>query len=586
MIAADLNGDARPDLVTGNQSTAEGLPGGSILLNTTPLPLTAGPSKLGFGSQVLGTIGAPQTITLENSTPATLPVTVDLSGHTDDMLISRNTCGGGVPADGTCAIAIRFAPGVTGARAASLTLDPAGPQRVEVALTGTRAAPPQAPAAEPGPPATPATTPPATKPSAQPRATCKAAKPKRGARRTARKRVTCKVRRGRAGAAWRVTRAGRTRAKGTLRRGTATLRLRLAPGRYTLSIAGRRAGRSGCRGSPCAEFRRSIRLAQNGDSRLRDAVRDRRGQRRRGARARHPGCRRAADVTGRRRLRPATPPPRSPPRTWTPTAGRPGDHRPVRERRGRQPGADERNGAGAGTPSFTGPTPFAARNIPFSITAVDVDSDGRPDLVTANNQEPGAGGLTVLRNTTSAGAAVPAFEGPTLFVGGASPRWVTSADVNADGRPDLAVANFDGAEPIAVLLNTTTGTTPEFSGPATFPAGAVPRVLTAADFNRDGRPDLVAANFNSAGSEGLSVLLNTTSKGADTAAFDGPTNFDTASTPARRVCRRLQRRRQDRRRGRRARARRGRARQHDAGRRQDAGLRRLRRIPRRCLLAC
>ena len=110
VIAADLNGDARPDLVTGNQSTAEGLPGGSILLNTTPLPLTAGPSKLGFGSQVLGTIGAPQTITLENSTPATLPVTVDLSGHTDDMLISRNTCGGGVPADGTCAIAIRFAP--------------------------------------------------------------------------------------------------------------------------------------------------------------------------------------------------------------------------------------------------------------------------------------------------------------------------------------------------------------------------------------------------------------------------------------------------------------------------------------------
>ena len=54
-------------------------------------------------------------------------------------------------------------------------------------------------------------------------------------------RVTCKVRRGRAGAAWRVTRGGRTSAKGTLRRGTATLRLRLAPGRYTLSIAGRRA---------------------------------------------------------------------------------------------------------------------------------------------------------------------------------------------------------------------------------------------------------------------------------------------------------------------------------------------------------
>ena len=108
---------------------------------------------------------------------------------------------------------------------------------------------------------------------------------------------------------------------------------------------------------------------------------------------------------------------------------------------------------------------------------------------------------------------------------------MTSADVNADGKPDLIVTNLAGAEPIAVLLNTTTGTTPSFSGPTTFPAGAAPRVVTTADFNRDGRPDVVAANFNAPGAEGLSVLLNTTGKGADTAAFDGPTNFDTASTP-------------------------------------------------------
>ena len=73
--------------------------------------------------------------------------------------------------------------------------------------------------------------------------------------------------------------------------------------------------------------------------------------------------------------------------------------------------------AGAGTPSFTGPTPFAARLNPFSIAAADVDGDGRPDLVTANAGEPAAGGVSVLRNTTSAGATVPAFDGPTLFVG-------------------------------------------------------------------------------------------------------------------------------------------------------------------------
>ena len=41
---------------------------------------------------------------------------------------------------------------------------------------------------------------------------------------------------------WRLTRGGRTRAAGTLRGRSATLRLgRLAPGRYTLRSAGRRA---------------------------------------------------------------------------------------------------------------------------------------------------------------------------------------------------------------------------------------------------------------------------------------------------------------------------------------------------------
>jgi hypothetical protein len=39
---------------------------------------------------------------------------------------------------------------------------------------------------------------------------------------------------------WRLTRAGRTRATGTLRAGAASLRLgRLVPGRYTLRIGGR-----------------------------------------------------------------------------------------------------------------------------------------------------------------------------------------------------------------------------------------------------------------------------------------------------------------------------------------------------------
>jgi hypothetical protein len=245
VAASDLNGDGRPDLASANNRPEEAT-GNTVLLNTTPFPFAAGPSSLGFGSQPSGTISAPQTVTLSNSTDATLPVAVRLSGDVDDMLISRNGCTGGVPANDSCDVAVRFAPTATGPRAATLTLDPAGPQSTDVALTGSGGALPQGPAGPAGP--TGATGPGATGPTGatgpagprgrDARVRCAVAKRKKGSRRV---RVTCRVRLvGVRTASWRLTRAGRTRATGTLRSGAATLRLgRLAPGRYTLRIAGR-----------------------------------------------------------------------------------------------------------------------------------------------------------------------------------------------------------------------------------------------------------------------------------------------------------------------------------------------------------
>ena len=246
VAASDLNGDGRPDLATAN-NRPEVSAGNTVLLNTTPFPFAAGPSSLAFGGQPSGTISAPQTVTLSNSTDATLPVAVRLSGNVDDMLISRNGCTGGVPANDSCAVAVRFAPTATGPRAATLTLDPAGPQSTDVALSGTGGALPQGPSGPAGPtgatgptgaPGPAGATGPAGPRGRDARVRCAVAKRKKGSRRV---RVTCRVRLvGVRAASWRLTRAGRTRATGTLRSGRATLRLgRLAPGRYTLRIAGR-----------------------------------------------------------------------------------------------------------------------------------------------------------------------------------------------------------------------------------------------------------------------------------------------------------------------------------------------------------
>ena len=68
-----------------------------------------------------------------------------------------------------------------------------------------------------------------------------------------------------------------------------------------------------------------------------------------------------------------------------------------------------------------------------------------------------------------AGAAV-SFSGPTNFAAGDAPESVAVGDFNADGDPDLAVANFNSGN-VSVLLGQAGGA---FSAPASFAAGSGP----------------------------------------------------------------------------------------------------------------
>ena len=163
--------------------------------------------------------------------------------------------------------------------------------------------------------------------------------------------------------------------------------------------------------------------------------------------------------------------------------------------------------AGATTPTFATQQDFATGSSPYSVAFGDVNGDGRLDLAVANN---GMNNVSVLLNTTAAGAATPTFAAKQDFATGTGPISVAFGDVNGDGRLDLAVAN-QGSDTVSVLLNTTAAgaATPTFAAQQTFATGGGPSSVAFGDVNGDGRLDLAVANYSS---DTVSVLLNTSAQ--------------------------------------------------------------------------
>jgi hypothetical protein len=137
----------------------------------------------------------------------------------------------------------------------------------------------------------------------------------------------------------------------------------------------------------------------------------------------------------------------------------------------------------------------AVVGVPASIAVGDLNADGRGDVVVANGT--GAKAVSVLLNDGSGFALAARADYPT----GASPQGVALADVNGDGRPDVATAN-SSARTVSVLRNLGDGT---LAPKADYATGPLPIAVAAGDLNGDGRADLVTAN---SGAATISVLRN------------------------------------------------------------------------------
>jgi hypothetical protein len=177
--------------------------------------------------------------------------------------------------------------------------------------------------------------------------------------------------------------------------------------------------------------------------------------------------------------------------------------------------------------SFASQQTFAAGNGPEGVATADFNGDGKPDLATADISSKA---VAVLLNTTPAGASTPSFAAPQTFAVGNGAQAVATADFNGDGKPDLAVLDTEDGR-LSVLLNTTIpgSATVSFATQQTFYDGGAPISVAVADINGDGRPDLAAPNETASGT--VSVLLDATSAGAGTVSFAAQQTFAVGSGP-------------------------------------------------------
>jgi hypothetical protein len=170
-------------------------------------------------------------------------------------------------------------------------------------------------------------------------------------------------------------------------------------------------------------------------------------------------------------------------------------------------------GIGAGV--FGSQTAYATGTNPSSVAIVDVNGDGKLDVVVTNQ---GSNSVSVLAGNGAGGLGTKA----DITAGvGSGPTWVAIADVNGDGKSDLVVTN-SVANNVSVLLGNGAGAFAAATG-SPFATGTYPACVAVGDVNGDGKSDLVVANAN-AGT--VSVLL-----GNGDGTFQAQSTLATGTTP-------------------------------------------------------
>ncbi|MDO9185250.1 MAG: FG-GAP-like repeat-containing protein [Bacteroidia bacterium] len=175
-----------------------------------------------------------------------------------------------------------------------------------------------------------------------------------------------------------------------------------------------------------------------------------------------------------------------------------------------------RNTSTIGIISFASKIDYVSGSSPWCVSLGDIDGDGKTDLAIVNNS---SNSMAIIRNTSTSG--IISFDPKVDFTTGSGPLSLAIGDLDGDGKPDLAVTN-QGSNTVSVLKNTSVSGTFAFASKADFATANSTASIAISDLDGDGKPDLAVANYDS-----VFVLINASISG--TISFAANVGFATGS---------------------------------------------------------
>jgi hypothetical protein len=144
---------------------------------------------------------------------------------------------------------------------------------------------------------------------------------------------------------------------------------------------------------------------------------------------------------------------------------------------------------------------YTTGSFPWEVVVADINNDGKLDIITSNTS-PNT--VSIFKNTSTTSLS---FANHIQFETTSSPRGLAVHDLDTDGKPDIVTVNNFSSSQACVLKNTSTTSNITFNTFTSYPIGGGCVGVAVADFNSDGLADIMSANsVNNNGS--LSFLKN------------------------------------------------------------------------------